>query len=350
MRLYGGHLIRNLITKKNDLRTEMRDAQVYDIDPVNHTCRVKIQGTSILVVAHYPENWESTPQYLKVGNAVLITHVGGNHGRIEIAGHGILIPSPITGDIGDGVITPTDKVLTGLTLAVTTTGTGVVVMAGTFELAGVIYTVPAIDMTGYGVYPTPPYVNRDHIAAVFDVGNGGAYRYDSFFVGANLTIDKVNGSQATPPLFPTAPGNHLLLGWLFRTASNIINQANVNKYYTVSVVSQITMTIADDELTVGQLSTSITINILDQYGNGVSNSNGWTVVLSFSIGNGTLSFGGESSTSSVTGTTTGSSLSFTYTRFNDETDSSPAITASLSNYGFSKSGIIILYAADGAPM
>jgi len=351
MRLYGSRILRNNIRKLQDQRTETRDALLYDIDHENHFCRVKIQGTSTLVVAWFPENWEQTPVWLKPGNAVKINHTGGIHGRIELIGHGSLIPSPVAGDPGDPPTTYTDGILTGLTIAVCTNGEAIVIMAGTFQIAGTIYTVPAIGMSGYPSYETPAYVNRDNVAAVFDVDPGGAYRYDSFFVSTNLIIDKVNGACTTPPVFPTVPADHLLVGWLFRTASNTVTQSNVNKYYSVSRISQIEVTLTDDELTWAETTSDIIVVMKDQYGALLSQTSpGWHVQVSIISGNGTLSRGDVSLVTTIDDYTTSSSITFTYTRGGTVDDHTPIIQVTLLGYGFSRVETIVLFDVSGIPM
>jgi len=100
MRLYGGRRLRRAIERRVAEGRELRDAIVFDVDPANRYCRVKIQGSDTYVKAWYPENWESTPQYLKPGNAVRIAHPGGNKARIEVVGHGFLLPTAVPGGTG----------------------------------------------------------------------------------------------------------------------------------------------------------------------------------------------------------------------------------------------------------
>src|SRR5574343_378066 len=102
MRLYGGRITNSKIKRDVAERQELRDAVVYDVDSTNKYCRVKIQGSDKFIRAYYNENFESTPQWLKPGNSVRITHPGGNKGRIEVVGHGILLPTAIPG----GSVTP----------------------------------------------------------------------------------------------------------------------------------------------------------------------------------------------------------------------------------------------------
>jgi len=89
MRLYNGRLLKTRVRRQITQAQELRDAIVMDVNPGSHYCRVKIQGSNTLIKAWYPENWESTPVYLKPGNAVRINLPGGNKSRIEIMGHGV---------------------------------------------------------------------------------------------------------------------------------------------------------------------------------------------------------------------------------------------------------------------
>ena len=135
-------------------RIESRDGQLYDVTPSARTCRVKIQGTPTLVVAHYPENWSQTPEWLKPGNAVRISHTGGNRGRIELVGHGALIPTPVSGDSGDPAYIPPDVIINGLTIT-PDGGMDVAIASGNVRFDGVTSEVSATTKT-WSTAPLPP--------------------------------------------------------------------------------------------------------------------------------------------------------------------------------------------------
>ena len=119
MRLYGGRILKNRVGQQITNRQEMRDAVVMSIDQTNRYALVKIQGSNTSIKAWYPENWESTPNYLKPGNSVRINQPGGNKARIEIMSMGMLLPTAVPG----GSVTPTpvaliNCVLTGCKLLI----------------------------------------------------------------------------------------------------------------------------------------------------------------------------------------------------------------------------------------
>jgi hypothetical protein len=118
MRLYGGRVLKQNTERKVARAQELRNAVVVDVTPASRYCRVKIQGSSTLIKAWYPENWEQTPAYLKPGNAVTISSPGGlRGGRIEVTGNGILLPTTTTNaSVPVTPSTPVDCVMSGCTL------------------------------------------------------------------------------------------------------------------------------------------------------------------------------------------------------------------------------------------
>jgi hypothetical protein len=112
---------------------------------------------------------------------------------------------------------------------------------------------------------------------------------------------------------------------------------------------------ADPDLAWNELSTTITVQVLDQYGNGIGQGgNGWYITLEFAAGNGTISSVEEGSSTSKIGMHAGpnqSQATFTYTRDQLATDESPIFEAVLEiNYALYGYGKIILRDAAGDPM
>lgn len=136
MRLYGKKNIRRLIDKRAKRRQEIRDAILWEID--GEKCRIKIQGSNTMVVAHFPRNQKKVPLWLRVGNAVKVVHREGIRGYIEVIGEGRCIPTavsggslPETGDLSDGVIS-------GLVVTVAN-AISYAISPGTYRYNGIIY-------------------------------------------------------------------------------------------------------------------------------------------------------------------------------------------------------------------
>lgn len=86
MRTYGKRLIRGAADKATKQAAESRDAVLWDVLLTERVCRCKIQGSSELIIARFPQNWATVPEWAKPGQAVRIAHRGGIRGYIEVLG------------------------------------------------------------------------------------------------------------------------------------------------------------------------------------------------------------------------------------------------------------------------
>lgn len=331
MRLYGGRLIQKKIRQQVAEKQEQRDAIVYAVVPVSRYCMVKIQGSDTQVKAYYPENWESTPQFLKPGNAVRISHPGGNKARIEIVGHGFLIPTAVPGgSVTPPAPTPGDAVLTGANLtAADPANLTVTVGTGTVRIGGVTYSLGGITMDRTDIEMDRFDLDMGGASDVvsFDAASATLFRYDLIVVGADGDSHAVKGAEsASAPVMPTVPADHVALGWvLFYPGMTAISQSDINRTWTTPVPSELRLTVADQDLLISELSTTITAAVLDQYGQGYSGT--WYITATFLRGNGTLAYGGSSSGTALVFNFTGYAAAITYTRDgNDPGDQSPTFT------------------------
>ncbi len=359
MRLYGGRKIHRAAQRQIAARQELRDAIVYSVDSTNRYCLVKIQGTDTQIKAFYPENWEQTPQYLKPGNAVRITHPGGNRGRIEVAGHGFLIPTAVPG----GTVTPTpatpgDTVLTGCTLVATDPAAmGASVMPGTYRIDGVTYTLASLTMDRSDVE-----MDRGEIvmggagdSVAFDAASATYFRYDIVAAGTDGDAHVVKGSNAAgEPTMPSTPADHVRLGWvLIYPDMTAVAATDINRLYTTPVASELRVTPDDQDLAWGDTSTDIAVSVRDQYGNRISlGGAGYYVTIAWTSGNGTLTQGGVSQDESAPLTFyMDQNTTVTYTRDgNDPGDVSPVFAVSEAVKGLENATYIILRDALGAMM
>jgi hypothetical protein len=341
MRTYGGKMIRAKVRGMIAESRETRDGILWDIDTVNRRCRVKIQGSDYTITAFYPENMEQAPVWLKVGNAVRISHPGGNKGRIEIMGHGLLIPTAIPG----GDVTPPepdaeDAILTGLGISVTDpAGMTVSVAPGTYSLGGVEYTLGALTMDRSDVVMDSPGLSMDGAANVvtLDPAGGTYFRYDIIVAGSDGTSHAVTGANfltLATAVFPTIPADHIQIGWvLIHPNMTEVTTADINRTFTTPAPATIGVTPSATSMPWDNIppatptSITILIEIRDQYGNLVSlGTDAYQVTVTFVTGNGTLSLGASSSTSALVFYMT-QDKTITYTRdMVDPGDQSPTFT------------------------
>lgn len=347
MRLYGGRILKNSVNRQVARAQEMRDAIIVDINTTDKYCRVKIQGSDAYVRAWYPENWEATPSWLKPGNAVRITHPGGNRGRIEVAGHGILLPTT-TGNLPVVPDPPAleDTILSGCAvIPADPPGMCVIVQAGAVRIDEMTYSLAGLQMDAPEVEMDRPDLLMDETSAsvAIDAASATKFRYDSIVIGTDGIAEVVKGSEFLPtgtiPDPPDAPVDHLRAGFiLIPPGCTAITGGLINKYYTAPVAVTISAVAVDDELAWEETSTTIRIAVKDQYGNYVAApiDTGWHFLLSWVRGNGTLSYGGLShdETASFPVLYSGATYaSVTYTRDNTSgnADISPFIAISETN-------------------
>jgi hypothetical protein len=359
MRLYGGRLIRKNVRKQVASSRELRNAVVCYVYPDDQYCQVKIQGSDQLITAYYPENWESTPQYLKRGNAVLITTPGGNKGRIEVSGHGFLIPTAIPGGTGAPTVeTSGDCIVSGCEVFATDPeGMQTIVGDGTIRINGTNYALAGLIMDRSDVTMDIYNLILDEVGGVLthDAASSTQFRYDKIEAGTDGVCAIVKGTGSTgEPTMPSTTSNHVSLGHvlLYPNMTEITN-GDIGRKYTAPEPSRIEIIVADDDLAWAETSTTITINMRDQYGNLVSLTGGYEFVIEWESGNGTLQVSGYDAldeNSDYEFYTTSDHATVTYTRDQEVGDVSPTFTITENRTGLSSSTYIILRDAGGDMM
>lgn len=355
MRLYGGRLINKQVRRQISGSREMRDAVVMDVDSTNRYCRVKIQGSDTYIKAYYPENWESTPAYLKPGNAVRITTPGGNKARIEVAGNGILLPTAVVGgNVTPPAQTAADAILTGCTLIASNPASmSLTVLAGTYRIDEVTYALSGLQMDRTDVEMDRIDLELDSVgdSVTFDAASASYYRYDLIVAGTDGRADVVKGTNFTSGgTLPDTPADHILLGYVFIPPNCTgITSGHIGKDYSAPVPSELSVVIADDELSWGELTTTISLSMKDQYGNCYPNTNGWHYSFTWGNGNGSLSYTGDQfdNTQAFSLYHNGIAATVTYTRTNDGYDVSPYWTITESNTGLQNTAAITLLDGSG---
>jgi len=297
---------------------ETKDAVLWDVIPSQRICRVKVQGSDKLIQARYPEHWHKEPEWLKPGNAVKILHTGGNRTSVEIIGCGIAIPTPAPGSqVEPPKQMGQNTILSGCGIFAIGSGMDVYVAVGTYRINDVIYSVTS-DLV-MGVDPpllmgVEPALLMGKVAGSFTLQSADStmFRMDAFFIGVDGTIDYVVGTpSATNPLIPETPLNHVLIGWvLVPPTTTLIDQSLVNASFVQPFPTQLTATVADNQLTWLQTSTTITVAVLDQYGRKIVGTN-WQINAILTNGTGTI-------TSSMTTGTSSNIAVFTYRRLSPQ--------------------------------
>ena len=360
MRLYGSKYLRNATDKRLAERQELRDAVVWDINEPGRYARVKVQGSDKLITAHYPLQANAKPVSLKVGNAVRIASPGGNKGRIEIIGHGLLRPTvmgtatPTLADLGDGV-------LSGFSITPDLTTTrGVIVSAGTFRVAGTTYSAAnTAHLLGDGSMPllggTPaPVLGGSSTVLTFAATTSGRYRYDLIVVDATGIPHIEPGAQfyANAPLaLHDVSADHVRVGWvLIHPNQTVLTASSINRVFSAPDVQYMTSSIADRDLTWGQSSTTITVSFYDQYDNTLTPTGIAALTVAIQgTGTGIISQGTNSSHASLA-LTPAATNTITYVRYagtftDPELESSPMFAINAGH--FSAMDIINLYDAGG---
>jgi len=307
MRTYGKRLIRGAADKATKQAAESRDAVLWDVLLAERVCRCKIQGSSELVIARFPQNWATVPEWAKPGQAVRIAHRGGIRGYIEVVGFGRAIPTPVSGNATPTPDTPNDAILAGCLIKAIpqTARMSVYVTTGWARFGGVEYMVPAVTMAVGSVFKMNMGIAMGEAAGVFNISapSAGQFRYDLFSLSPSLIVTKTAGAAfTTVESKPALPSGHLPIGYLLmRGGQTVITAADIGQIWSAPVPASIATTATDNGTT-----WSIVASVKDQYGNAITTSLGWNITATIASGDGSIA-----PASGNTGS--GSSFTFTYT-------------------------------------
>jgi hypothetical protein len=337
MRVTRRKILRHAHEQSVRRRIESRDGVLWSIDS-DSNCRVKIQGSNELVTAHFPRNQKARPSWLRVGNAVRISHRGGVRGYIEVSGQGRAIPQPV---LGGALPTPgstANGIITGMVVSETTPPTNNVVVApGTYRINEIIYSFNGFEI-GWPMMAEPTMeMGFAPATQMGDVGfnleaapTTGYFRYDLVVVGADQVIDYVTGTPTTsnPPM-PAIPSDHILVRHILRVAGDTtIPDERIGAYWTTPKATSVTLTYTSLfawSTTNDYPETNIVATVLDQYGRVISApSGGWRVVCQKVLGAGKVysAYSGYSETEVET-SLFGGSTTFKYQRDQTTTEIRP---------------------------
>lgn len=311
-------------------RAETKDAILWDIQPDQKICRVKVQDSNTLLECHYPENWKKAPSWLKVGNAVRIMHAGGNRRRFEVVGSGMTVPTQwkhaaSTDTFSPSVTQGEDCVISGCRVLQLpdSQAMSVWVEPGVYRISGTHYT-----LQGYGLVMAETNTvdmssgaPMDSTAGVVDIAAASAtqFRMDAIVVGKDGVVDVVQGvASDNDPEIPGTPAEHMQLGWVFvPPGTTEITQDLINRAYVAPFASQMRVTVEDDDIGLDWTTATkdLTVEVLDQYGL-VLQGAPWWIRGELQTGTGYWwTGGGDDVTLSIGESAT--SVVFTYHREND---------------------------------
>lgn len=292
---YNKKVLRMASIKVAKSRAETKDAVLWDVIPGQKLCRVKVQGSDVLITAKYPENWGKIPDWLKPGNSVKVMFTGGNRLSAEIIGNGITIPTPLPGSSGDvQPETGPNSVITGMLVYafVDDPSMTVWVSIGTYRISGIYYALPEMTMEETNPITMDSGVSMSECAGgvTLDAAHATLWRMDSIVVGIDGVIDVLTGvPSSTDPDAPEVPSEHVLISTvLVPPGVTQITQGLVNVPYDEPYVSVMRVTPASEDLYWDDSSNSILIEALDQYGNLMLGSS-YGVAISILNGTGTIS-------------------------------------------------------------
>ena len=307
MRTYGKRLIRGAADKATKQAAESRDAVLWDVLLTERVCRCKIQGSSELIIARFPQNWATVPEWAKPGQAVRIAHRGGIRGYIEVVGFGRAIPTPVSGSAMPAPETPSDAILAGCLIKAIpqTPRMSVYVTTGWARFGGVEYLVPAVVMASGNVLKMDMGIAMGDVAGVFNISapSAGQFRYDLFSLSPSLIVTKTAGAAFTSAESkPVLPSGHLPIGYLLvRGGQTVFTAADIGQIWSAPVPASIATTATDNGT-----AWSIVASVKDQYGNAITTSLGWNITATIASGDGSIA-------PSSANTGSGSSFTFTYT-------------------------------------
>jgi len=294
---YKRRTIRERMVREAKSRTETRDAILWSIDITARVAQVKIQGSDTLIQAWLPENWEQTPEWAKPGNSVKIMHTAGDRNIIELVGHGLSVPTPITSvPAAPTIASGMDAIMSGMNvLATVDNGMSIYITPGTYRINGFLYYADPILMlvdSDITMSSTGPYAMGNVWASVdIDAADSTLFRIDIFSVGTDGVLTYTTGTPAaSSPVRPTTPTGHVLIGWVLVTpGATGITQDLINSNLVGVVPSLLLLNPTYTYMTWVTQSVDITVSVLDQYRNGLT-TQPWTIYGTMLSGSGTITY------------------------------------------------------------
>lgn len=303
MKMYGKRYLNRAIQRATDRRIETRDAILWEIDYDLRIARVKVQGSNELILAQFPQNLDKTPAWLKVGNAVRITHTSGTRSRVELSGHGSYIPTPVAGDAGPPMKVGPDAILEGIDL-LSYVDTYVQITPGVYRINDQEYTVTASGLIMQAdstvTMGSDPVTMGDSggVIVLLDPPPTGAgiSRYDVVTLGAGGAVQVTKGNESSSatsaPDMPEPPADTVTVGYVLMYGGAVsVTQEMIDKSWEVLRPTTLLLTAPTENpvsLCVKYMDTgrivcedgiTIDVTISDQYGHILDGGagEGWTL-------------------------------------------------------------------------
>ena len=270
---------------------------------------------------------------------------------------------PVSGDQFPSGVEGEDTILTGINVIACPTDPQMVVLVkiGTYRINGNDLTRGAIKQSEGAEFAMSMggIVGEISGAIAIDAAPAiGTFRIDLIVIGTNTTIDYIKGSDfTTTAVVPDLPADHAECGRvLIYGDMTEVTTGDINRSFTTPTASEITMTIADDDLGWSEPTTAVTLSVFDQYGNSIKSAGiGWYLTLEIASGNGEVYSAEEGSSPTKIGQHIGDATheyAFTYTRgLNDPGDVSPSLKGEvITPYTYNCWGYITLRDVAGDPM
>jgi len=171
MRTYKKKFIQQKIDKGIKLAVETKNAIIWSIDEDARKANVRIQRSNTTISAFFPTAWYSKPEWCKIGSPVRILFRGGDRGKVELLGPGIVIPYPQTGQVWPDAPARPDQLLNGCSILPVKPKKGrVIITVGTLVINNATVAVPAITMADGADYFMGDGGLMGDVAAVMPVG------------------------------------------------------------------------------------------------------------------------------------------------------------------------------------
>jgi Bacterial Ig-like domain (group 1) len=304
------------------------------VNESNRTCDLWRQGSPYVVRGvKYSVSLRNPPEYVKVRSAVYVRFPNGNRMQPEVAGPATTLPTVKAGlEQLPATPTPTNSVMTGMRVIQSAkAGQSVVVTTGTIRWGATVLTAAPAGMgedlnakvtgasPGIAKFGQLGYLGDSYVYVPCSAAPTGVnYRYDSIEIGSNMVVDYRIGEESTDPVPADPQVDHIVLGYILRRPdqNTIYNSdISVTNQSRVSTIYLLTATASKSDLLFGDSSSVITVTVSD-YSNRLIQ--GINVTWRLMDGNGSVSPSNATTDSSGV-------CSFTYTRGNLSTDSSPLI-------------------------
>ena len=294
MRAYNRHSIKRAAERIAEQRTETMDAICWEVLDTDRMVRVKIQGSAEYVLARWPSNWQTRPNWLRPGQAVRLLHRGGIRGLLEVTGFGLTIPTPVSGATTPAAETPVNSIISGLQLFQRPHGATMMVWlsGGTARFSGAIITALGATMTDAITMDDGLVLGNVSGAWTLTAPSAGQYRMILFTIDSTGLVRKREGDAfSTVYTEPTVPAGELVCARLFlRGGATSITQADIGQAWSAPTASNLTIT-ATDTSAGAQESYDLVLAVTDQFGNAILNGFGWRFKITLTDGDGTLSDG-----------------------------------------------------------